>query len=181
MEVESSSDIKKATQEHFELVRETPSSKFRPRGPPPEYSMTPSSSLIDRMVTFDRTPQAPGRSAFALDSGGGGQLIRGSASTTDQSLVVSIQSMLTRAEVQRAADLRALREEMHIMQNNANVQITATVTASINAAFDTDAFATRMAMAAQAVLLASQKASLSAEYAPASVQGNPSPQSGVNR
>jgi hypothetical protein len=181
MEVESSSDIKKATQEHFELVRETPSSKFRPRGPPPEYSMTPSSSLIDRMVTFDRTPQAPGRSAFALDSGGGGQLIRGSASTTDQSLVVNIQSMLARAEAQRVADLRALREEMHIMQNNANVQITATVTASINAAFDTDAFATRMAMAAQAVLLASQKASLSAEYAPASVQGNPSPQSGVNR
>ena len=73
--------------------------------------------------------------------------------------MVSIQSMLTRAEVQRAADLRALREEMNIMQSNANAQITATVAASINAAFDTDAFATRMAMAAQAVILASQKAS----------------------
>ena len=89
--------------------------------------------------------------------------------------------MMARAESQRAADLKSIREEMLIMQTNANALITATVTASINAALDTDAFATRMVMAAQAVILATQKASLSAQYAPASEQGNPLPQSGEKR
>ena len=59
-------------------------------------------------------------------------------------------------------------------------EITATVTEGINAALDTNALARRMAMAAQAVILATQKASLSAQYAPASGQGNPLPQSGEN-
>ena len=96
-------------------------------------------------------------------------------------MVVSVQSMMARVEAQRTADLKAIREEMLIMQTNANALITATVTASINAALDTDAFATRMAVAAQAVILATQKASLSAQYAPASEQGNPPPQSGEKR
>ena len=96
-------------------------------------------------------------------------------------MVISVQSMIARAEVQRTADLKAIREEMQIMQTNANAHITATVIASINAAFDTDACAARMAMAANAVILANQKASLSAQYASASGQGNPPPQSGENR
>ena len=135
------------------------------------------------MGTLDRTPAAaPTRSAFVFEAGrAGGQLIRGSTPTSEQTMVVSIQSMLARAESQRAADLKSIREEMLIMQTNANALITATVTASINAALDTDAFATRMAMAAQAVILATQKASLSAQYAPASEQGNPPPQSGEKR
>ena len=53
--------------------------------------------------------------------------------------------------------------------------ITATVTEGINAALDTNAFAMRMSMAAQAVILETQKAPLSAQYAPASGQRNPSP------
>ena len=54
-------------------------------------------------------------------------------------------------------------------------EITATVTEGINAALDTDAFAMRMAMVAQTAILETQKASLSAQYTPASEQGNPSP------
>ena len=57
-------------------------------------------------------------------------------------------------------------------------EVTATVAEGINAALDTEAFALRMAMAAQAMTLETQKALLSAQYAPASGQGNPSPQSG---
>ena len=142
--------------------------------------MTPSFSLIDRMGTLDRTPAAaPMRSAFAFEAGGsGGQLIRSPAPMPEQAMVVSIQSMLARAEAQRAADLKSLREEMQLMQTKSNALITATVTASINAALDSDSFMTRMAMTAQAVILATKKDSLSAQYAPASVQGNPPPQSG---
>ena len=142
--------------------------------------ITPSFSLIDRMITLDRTPvAAPMRPAFAFEAGrGGGQLIRSSASTPEQAMVVSIQSMLARAEAQRAADLKSLREEMQTMQTKSNALITATVTAGINAALDSDAFMTRMAMAAQAVILATKKDSLSAQHAPASGQGNPLPQSG---
>ena len=60
-------------------------------------------------------------------------------------------------------------------------EITATATEGINAAPDTNTLARRMAMAAQAVILETQKASLSAQYAPASGQRNPLPQSGENR
>ncbi len=57
-------------------------------------------------------------------------------------------------------------------------EITATVTAGVNAALNTDALARRLNMAAQTVILETQKDSLPAQYAPASGQGNPSPQSG---
>ena len=59
-------------------------------------------------------------------------------------------------------------------------EIKPTVTEGINAALETDAFARCMAMAAQAVIPETQKATLYAQYAPASGQGNPLPQSGEN-